>query len=55
MFFYVLYSFQSGCLDKSVWMGAYLFQYLLQGSTQKWMIWVILRPIPSHIELGMLA
>ena len=25
-------------LDKSVWVGAYLFHYWLQGSTQKWMI-----------------
>ena len=27
-----------GCLDKSFWVGACVFQYLLQGSTQKWTI-----------------
>ena len=37
---------------KSFWLSAYLFHYLLQGSTQKWMILASFRPIPSHIELG---
>ena len=41
-----------GHLDKSFWVGAYLFQYMLKGSTQKWMILVNFRLIPSHIELS---
>ena len=44
-----------GRLDKSFWVGAYLFQYLLKGSTPKWMILVISRLIPSRIELSMQA
>ena len=42
-----------GSLDKSFWVGAYFFQYLLKGSTHKWMILVIFRLIPSHIEVSM--
>ena len=40
-------------LDKSFWAGAYLFQYLLQGSMQTWMSLAIFRVIPSHMELSM--
>ena len=51
--------FIPGRLDKSFWVGAYLFQYLfthlLQGSTQKWLILPIFRLIHSHIELCMLG
>ena len=39
-------------LDKLFWVGSYLFQYLLQGSTQKWMILAIFRLIPSHGKLS---
>ena len=42
-----------GCLDKSFWVGAYLFQYLLQGLTQKLIILAIIRLIPSYTELSM--
>ena len=41
-----------GHLDKLFRVGAYLFQYLLQGSTQKFMIFTIFRLIPNHIELS---
>ena len=44
-----------GRLDKSFWVSAYLFSYLLKGWTQKWMILTIFRVIPSHIELSMQA
>ena len=40
-----------GHLDKSFQVGTYLFQYLLEGSTQKIMILAILSLIPAHIEL----
>ena len=43
-----------GHLDKSFWMGAYLFQYLLQRSTLKFMILAIFKLISNHIELSML-
>ena len=42
-----------GRLDKSFWLGAYLFQHFLQGLTPKFMILGIFRLIPSHIELIM--
>ena len=44
-----------GHLDKSFRMGGYLFQYWLQGSTQKFMILAIFWLIPNQIELGMLV
>ena len=42
-----------GRQDKSFWVGAYLFHYLLQGSTPKRMILASFRLILSHIELSM--
>ena len=38
-----------GYLGKSFWVGAYLFQYLLQRSTKKCIISAIFRLIPNHI------
>ena len=50
----VLYSSKHpGCLDKSIRVGAYLFYYLLQELTRKWMILAGFRLIASHIELSM--
>ena len=40
-------------LDKSFWVGAYLFHHLLQGLTQKFTIFAIFRLIPSHVVLSM--
>ena len=55
----VKYRFHSnkspGRLNKSFRVRAYLFQYLLQGSTPKFMILAIVRLIPNHIELIMLV
>ena len=36
--YYIHSNEQPGGLDKSFWAGAFMFQYLLQGSIQKWMI-----------------
>ena len=44
-----------GRFDKSFRVGAYLFQYFLQGSTQKLMILAIFRLIPNHIEVSIMS
>ena len=44
-----------GHLDKSFRVGTYLFQYLLQGSTQKFMILANFRLIPNRSEFSMLV
>ena len=54
--YYHIYSNKRpGHLDKSFWVGAYLFQHLLQGLTQNWMIFAIFRLILSQIEFDMTA
>ena len=37
------------------WMDVYLFQCLLLGSIQKWIILAIIRLIPSYIEFSILT
>ena len=44
-----------GHLDNSFWVSGYLFHYLVQRLTQKWMILAGFSLIPSHIELSMKA
>ena len=39
-----------GRLDKSVRVGAYLFHYLLQGSSQTWMIWAVSGKFPVMLN-----
>ena len=44
-----------GHLDKSFQVGAYLFQFMLQGSTKKFMILAKFRLIANHIDFSMLV